>query len=99
MILEVLVGSELVESFTDDDHLTYTLNRLKPLIGPDLHHLVNMMTIWEKEKPVREMMRRVQPMDHKKVRLAVIRVEEKRAMDPTLDGLLPQREASVHEGK
>ena len=96
VILEVLAGSEVVRQIEDEDQLVKTLNTLKPLIGPDLHHLVTMLTLWQKDKPVRSMMLKNEPIDHQKVKHDVEKVEQAKVKGQTLHALLHQLEDDEH---
>ena len=46
VILEVLVGSEIVEQLDTDCKIRNILGAIKPLIGADLHQLVERMTVF-----------------------------------------------------
>ena len=97
VIIEILAGSEVVMRIDDEDKLVQTLNVLKPLIGPDLHHLLRMLTLWEKDKPVRGMMRKNEPTDHQKFRFDVDQIEQAKGKGQSLDVLLHQPDEAAEE--
>ena len=80
IILEVLVGNDLVRGIRTDDEMRELLKLAKPCIGYDLHRLVERMTVWQSDKPVKEAIDMANDDRHMEVRHAIEKMEKTKMM-------------------
>ena len=75
VILEIIVGPEWIEEIKTGGDLYEILEAIKPLIGQDLHYLVNWMTLMERKSVVETMVLRRAAEDHARLSYAIQQVE------------------------
>ena len=56
IVLEVLVGPRLVAKLDSDRKVREVLNKVTPLIGPELSHIISCMTIFVNDKPLKSIL-------------------------------------------
>ena len=88
VILEIIVGPEWIEEIKTGGDLYEILEAIKPLIGQDLHYLVNWMTLMERKSVVETMVLRRAAEDHARLNYAVQQVELAKGKTRTFQAFL-----------
>ena len=91
IILQVLVGQEMVTKMNSDEDVREVLELAKPLIGADLHFLVSRMTIFVDDKVVKSFLLDHNSLNTEKVRLVVQAVVDARLGGGTSDQIASEQ--------
>ena len=84
IFLEILAGPEVVKLIWNDDDLAIVLDLLRPHIGPDMHHYVRMLTLWQKDTPAKDIVGKRMVADHVALKSAIEMVEKAKTEDQKL---------------